>query len=127
MKRLALFCVVALPVFGLTRPVLRGDRIVVLRSSEQTSAKAIEDNLRDELRDRGFRAFDARATFDDMQRGGAPTADDYIEVASSDAADHSAGGVGTAVGAVAAEAGVVVSPSAAHEIARQAAELIAGR
>ena len=114
MKRLAVLCVLALPLFGLTRPVSRGDRIGVLRSSEQAIAKAIESDLRDALHDRGFHAFDARATFDDMQRGGAPAADYYVEVVSSDAAGHAVGGVGTAVGAVAVEAGVVVSHVAAE-------------
>ncbi len=121
MKRLVLLCAIAAPLFGLTRPVTSGDRIGVLRMSSQSSfrteqavAKTILADLPEELSLRGFRAFDAGATFEEAQRGGAPAADYYVDVVSSAAGQRPLGGVGAAVGRVGVDIEVVVSHVAAE-------------
>ena len=106
-KRFAIVCLAALPLFGLTRPLHRGDRIGVLRSGEPGVAQTIASTLRNELAERGFEAFDARATFDDLRDQNAPAADFFVEIASSSAGGHALGGLGTAIGAIGVEVGVV--------------------
>jgi hypothetical protein len=91
MRRVALICALALPLFGLTRPVHPGARIGVLRmppdvyNSEpsKTIATNIQNDLRIELASRGFGSFDAAVTFNDLQRGGAAPADYYVEIGCS--------------------------------------------
>ena len=120
MKRLALLCLVSLPAFGLT-PLLRGNRIGVLRMTqpyehgpERVVARTIGNDLTIELSSRGFKAFQASVTFDDAQRGGAPAADYYVEIVSSDAYGHQVGAVAAGVGPVVVDVGVVVSRVAAE-------------
>ena len=78
MKRLILLGTVLLaaaPLFAINTATLRrGDRIGVLRmseqfdiASEQTVAQTIERDLPNFLRQRGFDAFDARGTYDDIR------------------------------------------------------------
>jgi hypothetical protein len=122
MKRLILLlaCAIAVPAFALTRPPRPGDRIGVLRMSdrythgpEQTVAKTVQADLRNELRDRGFDAFDARVTFDELRRG-TPNADYYVEIVSSHTLNHPIGGVGAGQIGIAVEVAVVVSRVAAE-------------
>lgn len=119
MKRFALIVMVSLPAFALT-PLTRGNRIGVLRMSEQFAygaeqavARSIGRNLQDELSSRGFDAFDARATFEEIRRG-VDVADYYIEIVSSDATHHPVGSVMAGLGPVGVDVGVVVSRVAAE-------------
>ena len=112
MKRALFLCLAALPAFGLT-PLTRGNRIGILRAPE-SFANAIGTNLRDELSQRGFKAFDARGTFEDVQRGGVSAADFYVEVVWSDATQHHVASVGANVGPAVVDVGVVVARVAAE-------------
>jgi hypothetical protein len=123
MKRLAALLAVAMavPAFGLTRSPRPGDRIGVLRMSDQfsygaerTVANALQHFLRDELRNLGFHAFDARTTYDDLLHRGPDDADFYVEVVSSYAANRPVAGAGAAVGDLAVEVAVVVGQVAAE-------------
>src|SRR5689334_11062229 len=96
MKRALLLCLAALPVFGLT-PLTKGNRIGVLRNPESL-ANTIGNDLRGELSARGFKAFDARGTFEDAQHGGVSAADYYVEIVSSNEAERPVGGVAAGVG-----------------------------
>jgi hypothetical protein len=122
MKRLLLLglLLVTTPVFAINTTMLRrGERIGVLRmngqfdvAAERTVANAIESALPRALRDRGFDAFDAKSTYDDVRRGDGPNAAFYVEVVGAHARDHEAVGVGAEN--VYANIGVVVSRVAAE-------------
>jgi len=124
MKRLLLLglLLVATPLFAINTNVLRrGERIGVLRMNEQfdvaaerSVASAIESSLPRALRDRGFDAFDAQRTYDDVRRGDGPDAAFYVEVAGAHARDREAVGVGVGAENVYASIGVVVSRVAAE-------------
>src|ERR1043166_561668 len=79
MKRLIFLLIgaITVPAFGLTMTPRPGDRIGVLRisghfeyRSERTVAATVQNDLRRELQDLGFDAFDARATYDELLRSG---------------------------------------------------------
>jgi hypothetical protein len=113
---------VATPLLAINTSVLRrGDRVGVLRmserfdvASEETVARTIESDLPRVLRDRGFDAFDAHATYDDVRRGDGPGAAYYVEVVGARAGDREAVGVGVGAENVYASIGVVVSRVAAE-------------
>jgi len=116
-----LICAIAVPALALTTTPRPGDRIGVLRISdrfaygaEQTVASTIQNDLRRELRDLGFKAFDARITYDDLLRRGPGDADYYVEVVSAYAAGRPVGAMGVAIDGLAVEVGVVVSNVAAE-------------
>lgn len=120
MKRGLLLLLIALPAFGLTKPIARGDRIAVLRISdefahdvERNVAATLQKELRRELQARGFEAFDAEMTFEEA-RGEAPAADYYVEIVSGRTADREAGGIGAAVGAVGVDIGIMTARVAAE-------------
>ena len=123
MKKLMplLLCAIAIPAFALTTAPRRGDRIGVLRISdrfayraEQSVSNAIQDDLRRELDDLGFNAFDARISYDQLLRRGPEDADYYVEVVSAYAAGRPVGAVGAAVQGMAVEVSVVVANVAAE-------------
>jgi hypothetical protein len=124
MKRFLLLglLLVATPVFAINTSILRrGDRVGVLRmserfdvASEETVARTIESDLPRALRDRGFDAFDAHATYDDVRRGDGAGAAYYVEVVGARAGDREAVGVGVGAENVYASIGVVVSRVAAE-------------
>jgi len=113
---------VATPLLAINTSILRrGDRVGVLRmserfdvASEETVARTIENDLPRALRDRGFDAFDAHATYDDVRRGDGPGAAYYVEVVGARAGDREAVGVGVGAENVYASIGVVVSRVAAE-------------
>jgi hypothetical protein len=109
------------PAFGLTVTPRPGDRVGVLRISgrfeyraERSVASTVQNDLRGELQDLGFDAFDARATYDELLRNGPGRADYYVEVVSGYASGRPMGAVGAAVGDLALEVGVVISRVAAQ-------------
>lgn len=123
MKRLILLLIaaIAVPAFGLTVTPRKGDRVGVLRisgrfeyRSERSVAATIQNDLRRELQDLGFNAFDARTTYDELLRQGPGGADYYVEVVSSYASGRPVGAVGAAVEGIGVEVGVVVSRVAAQ-------------
>src|SRR5947208_5340653 len=123
MKRLIylLIAAIAVPTFGLTVTPRPGDRIGVLRisgrfeyRSERSVAATIHNDLRRELQDLGFDAFDARATYDELLPSGPGAADYYVEVVSGYASGRPVGAVAASVEGVGVEVGVVVSRVAAH-------------
>ena len=124
MKRLLFLglLLVTAPLLAINTTVLRrGDRVGVLRMSErfdvateETVARTIESDLPRALRDRGFDAFDAHATYDDVRRGDGPDAAYYVEVVGARAGDREAVGVGVGAENVYASIGVVVSRVAAE-------------
>jgi len=124
MKRLVLglLVLVSTPLFAINTSVLRrGDRIGVLRmpevfdvATERTVASTIERDLPRVLRERGFDAFDAQATYEDVQRGSGLGAAFYVEVVGARAADREAVGVGVGAENVFGTIGVVVSRVAAE-------------
>jgi hypothetical protein len=125
MKRLPLLGLLLLattPVLAINTTILRrGERIGVLRmneefdvAAERTVANAIENALPRALRDRGFEAFDAQRTYDDVRRGDGPNAAFYVEVVGAHAGGHEAVGVGVGAENVYATLGVVVSRVAAE-------------
>jgi hypothetical protein len=107
MKRALLICLVASPLFALT-PLPKGNRVGVLRVNESV-ATAIGNQLRSELGARGFNAFDARGTFEDVKRGKGEPADYYVEIVESDASQNQLGGVGAAVGPAVVDMGIVTA------------------
>jgi hypothetical protein len=122
MKRLALLLgfAIAVPAFALTQSPRPGDRIGVLRMSdtythgaEQSVAKTVQSDLRRELCDLGFDAYDARLTYDELSRHSLPDAEYFVEIVSSHSVNHPVGGAGVAVRAVSVEVGVVVAEVAA--------------
>ena len=120
MRRVALLlCLfVVLPLFGLTRPMRRGDRIGVLRAPDeyayQAITKAIAKDLRAELQSRGFHTFSTDVTFNELQQGDGAPADYYVEVVSSSAAGREYGAAGAAVGPVVVDVAVESSEVAAE-------------
>lgn len=112
----------AAPLFAINTAVLRrGDRVGVLRMSEQfdaaterTVANAIESSLPSALRDHGFDAFDAQLTYDDLRRGDDAGAAYYVEVVGAQARDRKAASVDVGADNVYANIGVVVSRVAAE-------------
>jgi hypothetical protein len=98
----------------------RGNRIGILQpalryqSHDAAMSSSIRKYLRDELRKGGFDAFDANATYDDLDRNGANAADYYIDIASSDAQSGSYGGIGVGGDNVAVDIGLVVARVAAE-------------
>src|SRR2546423_13737787 len=116
MKRLIflLIAAIAVPTFGFTITPRPGDRIGVLRISgrfeyraERSVAATIQNDLRRELEDLGFNAFDARMTYNELLRNGPAEADYYAEVVSGyssgrpvGAVGASAAGIGGAVGGI---------------------------
>ena len=98
----------------------RGDRIGVLRmserfdGSEQTVANAIENVLPRALHDRGFDAFDAQRTFDDVRNGDAPPAAFYVEVVGAHARQREAAGIDISGDTVGTTLGLIVSHVAAE-------------
>lgn len=113
MKRMALLFLVTLPVFGLTRTPAPGDRIGILSVSEEypdgpehSVATTLRNELRRELRARGFEAFNANR---DDER-----ADYFVEIVSSGASDHPVAGIGAGIGAVGVDVSVVVARVAAE-------------
>ena len=120
MKRALLLLLVAVPAFGLTKPLTRGDRIGLLQISsefahdvERTVATSLQKNLQRELRARGFEAFDAQMTFEDARRE-SPNADYYVEIVSGHAANREWGGIGTGIGHVGVDVSVVTARVAAE-------------
>jgi hypothetical protein len=117
-----LLVLVSVPVFAIHTNVLRrGDRIGVLRMSEQfdfaseeTVAKTIESDLPRALRDRGFDAYDTQATVDDVRRGDAGGAAYYVEVVSARAGGRETAGIGVGTEGIGATVSVVVSRVAAE-------------
>src|SRR4029077_2221510 len=114
---------IAIPAFALTRSPRPGDRIGVLRISddytqaaEQAVAKTVTADLRHELRDLGFDAYDARLTYDQLSRNSLPAAEYFVEIVSSNSSGHSLGGANVATGAVGVQVGVVVSHVAAQVV-----------
>lgn len=125
MKRPAvglLLLLVSAPLLALNTNVLRrGDRIGVLRMSDQFDAdmeravvRTLESDLPRALRARGFDAFDARLTYDDLRRGDAGGAAYYVEVVSARAGEREAAGIGAGVGGVYTTVSVVVARVAAE-------------
>ena len=112
----------ATPLLAINTAILRrGDRIGVLRMSEQfdaaserTVANAIESALPRALRDRGFDAFDAQRTYDDLRRGDDGGAAYYVEVVGAHAGDRERAAVDVGVENLYASIGVVVSRVAAE-------------
>jgi hypothetical protein len=123
MKRLALILgfAITVPAFALTQSPRPGDRIGVLRmsdryerSAEESVARTVQTDLRRELQDLGFDAYDARLTYDELSRHSLPAAEYFVEIISSHSADHPVGGVGVGSGAVSVEVGVVLAQVAAE-------------
>lgn len=123
MKRLIflLIAAIAVPTFGFTVTPRPGDRIGVLRisghfeyRSERSVAATIQNDLRRELQDLGFNAFDARMTYDELLRNGPGEADYYVEVVSSYASGRPVGAAGAWMEGFGVEVGVVVSRVAAQ-------------
>lgn len=116
-----LLCAIAIPALALTTTPRPGDRVGVLRMSdrfaygaEQTVASTIQNDLRRELHDLGFKAFDARITYNELLRRGPGEADYYVEVVSAYAAGRPVGAVGAAIDGLAVEMGLMVSNVAAE-------------
>src|SRR2546430_16897219 len=123
MKRLIflLIAAIAVPTFGFTITPRPGHRIGVLRISgrfeyraERSVAATIQNDLRRELKDLGFNAFDAGMTYDELLRNGPGGADYYVEVLSGYASGRPVGAVGASVEGIGVEVGVVVSRVAAR-------------
>ncbi|HYS53137.1 MAG TPA: hypothetical protein VER58_05160 [Thermoanaerobaculia bacterium] len=112
---------IAIPAFALTQTPRPGDRIGVLRMSdnfthgaEQTVAKTVQTDLRRELRGLGFDAFDTRLTFEELSRRSSPTPDYFVEIVSSHSMNHPVGGAAIGTGDFAVDVGIVVAEVAAE-------------
>ncbi len=98
----------------------RGNRVGILltparyEGTDERMASAIRKYLREELQKSGFDAFDTKTTYDDLSRNVDSAADYYVEIAASDAAADSHGGVGVGAGAVAVDVSLVVAHVAAE-------------
>jgi hypothetical protein len=123
MKPLALILgfAITVPAFALTQSPRPGDRIGILHMSdrnahgaEQAVANSIQNDLRRELRDLGFDAYDVRLTYDELSRHSLPDAEYFVEIISSPSANHPVGGASVGAGAVSVEVGVVVAQVAAE-------------
>jgi hypothetical protein len=122
MKRALFLLLVAAPAFALTttKPLTHGDRIAVLRISddfaqdvERDVASTLQKALRKELRARGFDAYETDLTFEDARREPA-AADYYIEIVSGRSADREFGGIGAAVGHAVVDVSIVTARVAAE-------------
>ncbi len=123
MKRgsILLLFFLATPAFAFREAPPPGARIGVLRTSstfayaaERSVATTIQSDLCSELRRRGFDAFDANATFEDLTRGHAPDADFYVDVVSGDAANRPVAGGGIGTESVGVDLAVVLARVAAE-------------
>ncbi|HEX2122701.1 MAG TPA: hypothetical protein VHL59_13770 [Thermoanaerobaculia bacterium] len=104
MKRLPLFVTLLLLAnaafaFDATRKPIRVGVLHVAdeyrQGSEAYLANGVVRYLREELRNRGLDAFDAKMTYDDLARGDAPRdADYYVELLGAGASSDSYGGIG---------------------------------
>jgi hypothetical protein len=113
---LAVFLAASASAFAINVNVKHGDRIGVLTISERHAyasehrvAEALQNYLCDELSARGFDAFRAGETYDELRRDDRANADYYVEVVSSHGDANVMGAVGVGGGPIAAEMGVVVS------------------
>jgi hypothetical protein len=98
-----------------------GDRIGVLMVSGQNVpvtdvriAESVLNDLRDELKTRGFDAFRLQATYDGLRREERPVANYFVEIVSSHSEANMHGAIGAAMGPVATEVGLVVGHVAAE-------------
>ena len=123
MKRLTLILgfAITVPAFALTQSPRPGDRIGILRmpgryarGAEETVAKTVQIDLRRELRDLGFDAYDVRLTYDELSRHALPPAEYFVEVISSPSLSRPVGGAAVGVRAVSVDVGVVVAQVAAE-------------
>ena len=73
----------------------RTERIAVLRGPHEVQT-AMADALRRELRERGFDAFDAERTYEEVMDDGSIVADYFVEFASAEPATYDHGGIGVA-------------------------------
>src|SRR5262249_6050701 len=125
MKRALTFilsCAIAVPAFSFIATPRPGDKIGVLRiaghfnnHTERSVAGTVPSSLVGELNALGFQAFDAKTTYDELQkRPGTRDAAYYVEVVAGGADGHQAGNVGAAIGHVAVQVGVLVANVAAQ-------------
>lgn len=125
MKRVLISVALCLAVpasaFAIDVSLKRGARVGVLATSERHSydterrvADAVQNYLRDELTARGFDAFRAGGTYDELRRDDRANADYYVEIVSSHGDSNLMGAVGVGGGPIAAEIGVVVAHLAAE-------------
>jgi hypothetical protein len=117
----AALCLIAASAFAIDASVKRGDRVGVLTTSERHAydterriADAVQNYLRSELNARGFDAFRASETYDQLQREDRANADYYVEIVSSNGDSNMVGGGAIGSGPVVAEIGVVVARVAAE-------------
>ena len=71
----------------------RTERIAVLRGPHEVQS-AMADALRRELRQRGFDAFDAERTYDEVMDDSAVVADYFVEFASAEPSTYDSAGIG---------------------------------
>lgn len=97
-------------------------KIGVLRASQEYAARGesiiadyVVRNLLGQLRDRGYDAFDAQLTYEDLEEEKALDADYYVEILGADGRTESRGGIGIG--------GAHVGVSVEMIVARVAAEL----
>ena len=102
-------------------PVPARTRIGVLRCSgvseherESYAQRAVLDSLGNELRERGFDAYDAEATFDEVAQADVREADYYVEIVGGHAETIDHGGVGLGSRYADVSLGVIVSRVAAE-------------
>ncbi|MGZ8851585.1 MAG: hypothetical protein ACXW3E_14830 [Thermoanaerobaculia bacterium] len=112
---------VAVSAFAIDVSVKLGDRIGVLTTSERHAydterrvEDAVQNSLREELNARGFDAFRAGLTYDELRRDDRANADFYVEIVSSHGDSNLMGGVAVGGGPVVAEIGVLVAKVAAE-------------
>lgn len=110
----------AAPAFAFRIAPPPGARIGVLRMSgdfahgaEGTVAKTVQNDLREELKALGFKAFDAEKSWEQIASDPGPDADLYVEVISSYATNRPVAGAGAGNGSVGIDVAVVVSQVAA--------------
>ncbi|HEX8616252.1 MAG TPA: hypothetical protein VF911_01590 [Thermoanaerobaculia bacterium] len=114
MKRLLLALIlVVLPNAAFAFDTTRATRIGVLRCDDALQSD-VAAALRNELRARGFDAFDAVRTYDEAVRDGAAVADYYVEIAAGDASTDEYGGLGVGTRHAGVSIGVLVSRVAAE-------------
>ncbi|HEX8171248.1 MAG TPA: hypothetical protein VF824_11970 [Thermoanaerobaculia bacterium] len=125
MKRLLLaLCLIAVPAAAIAfdttpRPErVRADRVALVRTPLRDGDAFVHDAVRRalerELRARGFDAFDANATFDELARDDAFEADYIVEITAGDADLRDYGGVDVGTRAGAVSLGVVAARVAAE-------------
>ncbi|HYK02379.1 MAG TPA: hypothetical protein VE974_11530 [Thermoanaerobaculia bacterium] len=114
MKRLLFaLLLLVLPSAAFAFDATRATRIGVLRGTDALQMD-VAAALRNELRARGFEAFDAVRTYDEAVRDGAAVADYYVEIAGGDAGSSEYGGIGIGTRHVGVSLGVLVSRVAAE-------------